>query len=743
MGERMTRNTFNISLTAALALAPVLFGPPSAQAASKADGLELFRDKSSGRVVFIKASPEAGAPTALATPEASPRAQTDTSRAYKPGDPVLIADDFLARHRGRLGISDVTTELVPLEPQRDSLGFTHVRYRQMYGGLPVVGGEAAVHLNESGRVYAVSAMFASGIAAPLKGAVGLPEAEEIAAAAMKGEFALAGNPVMYSSAQVILQKGLIENTPDNTSYLAWALSLRSEEFGRAPEDWTYFVDAGSGVVLKRLSNVRYLYRKIYDCTPYLWGSICWINKAFPDLYPGYIFGRGEGRPVRGPNPVYGGTDVDDAYDTLIPQVHDYYLSTFGLNGGNNQGGMGTGGSYPVENTNVNTYLEAYWGAGGCPSASFDRGIINFCHGMVVPDIVGHEYSHGIPFFKFNQSFPVGMVYSGEPGALDESFSDVMGEGIEKFIMSETDWIMGTGLVANPAIGIPRSLINPPSSLSEAGTPYPDKLYSPYYHCANSFIQVHANATVPGKAFYLMSEGGTFNYCTINGIGINKVEQILYRAMMSYYAQAETFNAAYAHIIQAAEDLYGAADVAEGRKALQAVEMDQSGRCSGGTEIPPAADDRRALGISSLALASDLARASANTYRFRVWGIAEQVGTTMFNVNDGPGTVSVISSSLGSLSGGELVMVTGSLDTTFTGPTIRARPENIVTLAPAPEGVVYARAPVPAAAPAPELPFDSSRLQGTPDAASSDCGCGSSALPASLIASPGTPRNTSH
>ena len=182
---------------------------------------------------------------------------------------------------------------------------------------------------------------------------------------------------------------------------------------------------------------------------------------------------------------------------------------------------------------------------------------------------------------------------------------------------------------------------------------------------------------------------------------------------------------------------------EVRKALQAVEMDQSGRCSGGTEIPPAADDRRSLGISSLALASGLSRASATAYRFRVWGIAEQVGTTMFNVNDGPGTVSVISSSLGSLSGGELVMVTGSLDTTFTGPTIRARPENIVTLAPAPEGVVYARAPVPAAAPAPELPFDSSRLQGTPDAASSDCGCGSSALPASLIASPGTPRNTSH
>lgn len=734
----MTRNTFNLSLTAALALAPVLLGPSSAQADSKADGLELFRDKSSGRVVFIKASPEAGAPTALATPEASPRAQTDTSRAYKPGDPVLIADDFLARHRACLGISDVTTELVPLEPQRDSLGFTHVRYRQMYGGLPVVGGEAAVHLNESGRVYAVSAMFASGISAPVKAAAGLPAAEEIAAASMKKEFLLGSNPIMYSAAQVILQKGLIENTPDNTSYLAWAISLRSEEFGRAPEDWTYFVDATSGVVLKRLSNVRYLYRKTYDCTPYLWGSVCWSNKIFPDHYPDYTWGRIEGAPPRPENPVYGGFDVNSFYD-LVGQVHNYYFSTFGINGANNQGGMGTGsGGYLVTMTAGETYLEAYWGASGCPSASFDRGIINFCHGMVVPDIVGHEYSHGIPFFKFGQSPPVGMVYEGEPGALDEGFSNVMGQTFEKSASGNTDWIMGAGIVAP---GSPMSLIDPPSTIRGDGLPYPDKLYSQWFFCG--YDLGHKNSTVPSKAFYLMSEGGTFNYCTINGIGINKVEQILYRAMMSYYAQAETFNAAYAHIIQAAEDLYGPEDVEQVRRALQAVEMDQSGRCSGGTEIPPAADDRRALGISSLALASDLARASANTYRFRVWGIAEQVGTTMFNVNDGPGTVSVISSSLGSLSGGELVMVTGSLDTTFTGPTIRARPENIVTLAPAPAGVVYARAPVPAAAPAPELPFDSSRLQGTPDAASSDCGCGSSALPASLIASPGTPRNTSH
>ena len=58
-------------------------------------------------------------------------------------------------------------------------------------------------------------------------------------------------------------------------------------------------------------------------------------------------------------------------------------------------------------------------------------------------------------------------------------------------------------------------------------------------------------------------------------------------MTVYYVQPETFNQAFYHYQQACSDLYSASECAAVTNALQAVELDQSGRCSGGTEVTPA------------------------------------------------------------------------------------------------------------------------------------------------------------
>ena len=103
----------------------------------------------------------------------------------------------------------------------------------------------------------------------------------------------------------------------------------------------------------------------------------------------------------------------------------------------------------------------------------------------------------------------------------------------------------------------------------------------------------------------MSEGRAFNGCTITGIGLDKVEQILYRAMVTYYVPTETFNQAYIAIQRSAADLYSDVDCWQVKKALQAVELDQQSPCSGGTERTPyaatpinAGDIGRALSISA-------------------------------------------------------------------------------------------------------------------------------------------------
>jgi hypothetical protein len=80
--------------------------------------------------------------------------------------------------------------------------------------------------------------------------------------------------------------------------------------------------------------------------------------------------------------------------------------------------------------------------------------------------------------------------------------------------------------------------------------------------------------------YLAAEGGSFNGCTISAIGEDAVERIWYRAWTTYFTQTATFNEAYFALLQAAADLYPQEIVDQVRIAMQAVEMDQPGLCSG-------------------------------------------------------------------------------------------------------------------------------------------------------------------
>jgi Zn-dependent metalloprotease len=91
---------------------------------------------------------------------------------------------------------------------------------------------------------------------------------------------------------------------------------------------------------------------------------------------------------------------------------------------------------------------------------------------------------------------------------------------------------------------------------------------------------------------LVAEGGSFNGCTIAGIGTDKLEQILYRVVTQYYSSSASFNSGYYNWIQAAADLYGAdsPECLQTRRALQSVELDQPGYCSGLPARLPAALD---------------------------------------------------------------------------------------------------------------------------------------------------------
>jgi Zn-dependent metalloprotease len=123
------------------------------------------------------------------------------------------------------------------------------------------------------------------------------------------------------------------------------------------------------------------------------------------------------------------------------------------------------------------------------------------------DVIAHELSHGVT------EFTAGLAYHNQPGALNESVSDVFGSLVKQWSVKqaadEADWLIGTE-VFSPGIDgdALRSMKNP-------GKAYDDPIIGrdPQPAHMDDFVQlpdteegdwggVHINSGIPNHAFYL-------------------------------------------------------------------------------------------------------------------------------------------------------------------------------------------------------------------------------------------------
>jgi hypothetical protein len=273
--------------------------------------------------------------------------------------------------------------------------------------------------------------------------------------------------------------------------------------------------------------------------------------------------------------VFGSTDVDTLYD-MIGDMHPYFMTKFNRNGPNSLGGTGNGTSVPYDVYRILAHVDGWTfgpsACGGPVNAFSGSGLVAACMGSTQKDLIGHELSHTL--MEFMRQNPDGswesLVLMNQSGALNEAMSDFFGEGIERFLTGDNDWLF---TIFPDGVTVARNMADPPSQAMSFLQHPPDRYLSPdFYTGAFDSGGVHLNAGVLNKASYLAVEGGSFNGFTIEGIGFDKVEQIWYRAITEYFEADETFNEAYEHLVQAAEDLYGPDDVWEVTKALRSVEM---------------------------------------------------------------------------------------------------------------------------------------------------------------------------
>jgi Zn-dependent metalloprotease len=167
------------------------------------------------------------------------------------------------------------------------------------------------------------------------------------------------------------------------------------------------------------------------------------------------------------------------------------------------------------------------------------------------DVIGHELTHGVTQFEAK------LTYAQQPGALNESFSDVFGSIVKQYSLGQTaaqaDWIIGAGLLTENVNGVGIR------SMKAPGTAYDDPVLGKdpqpahmkdYVNTVSDNGGVHINSGIPNHAFYLVAT-------EIGGNAWEKAGQIWYVTLRDKLTSSSNFQNCADLTYQSAADLFGA------------------------------------------------------------------------------------------------------------------------------------------------------------------------------------------
>lgn len=191
------------------------------------------------------------------------------------------------------------------------------------------------------------------------------------------------------------------------------------------------------------------------------------------------------------------------------------------------------------------------------NASWTGGWAQFGDGNNTPyvglGITAHELTHGVT------RFTAGLIYQGESGAMNESFSDIFGIAVESYVgkyKKEDIWMLGSELYSH---GSMRNMSNPKAQ----GQPdtYGGKNWVNPLNVGYDNGGVHVNSGITNYWFYLLCEGGQgtndlANSYSVKPIGMAKAEKIAYITLTEYLSPSSNFSDMRQATLMATEDLYG-------------------------------------------------------------------------------------------------------------------------------------------------------------------------------------------
>src|SRR6478672_4816785 len=251
-----------------------------------------------------------------------------------------------------------------------------------------------------------------------------------------------------------------------------------------------------------------------------------------------------GRLVRAEGgPVSADVAVNEAYDGA-GATYDLYDQVYGRNSIDGRGmRLDSSVHYGVG------YDNAFWSGAQMVYGDGDGRLFDRFTKSV--DVIGHELTHGVTAREAN------LDYHDQPGALNESISDVFGSLVKQRSLGQTadqaDWIIGEGLFTPKVRGVGLR------SMKAPGTAYDDPVLGkdPQPAHMKDYVEgpeddggVHINSGIPNHAFYLAA-------AAVGGHAWEKAGKIWYGALTGRLRHDSDFAAAARLTAEVAAGLFGA------------------------------------------------------------------------------------------------------------------------------------------------------------------------------------------
>ena len=463
------------------------------------------------------------------------------------GDLVLDTLDFLQAHADAFGVASAHDDLEVVTERTDG-GRTTVRLRQTHGGVPILGATVTATWSAEGALKSVAAGLEAGVEVSTKPKVALATVEKMM------DVLLAGAELTRVSPTALV----LERDAKGALRLVYRKVYQALVAGEKPgevEPWfrALVVDAMTGELLDdrdllhRCSDdtgsvVTGLQRVIADhlavepqaqavTTCESWWDDTWYLEdhtrgAVVETYDM----RGESLDNTviwsgglGDMPFYAYHRSDNTWHTgdggfegVAAEAHlnagralDFFAGAFGLDGYDDDDG----------DLDVNVGYGAHKASSGWGTLFFGQG--DEVPGKATLDIMAHELAHLVSYYSYLDD---GILYGdpaeeGEPGAVNEHLSDLMGifaVGWFKWVGSpEHRWVFG--VLQHPITYIDHfqdadwaTLVKGTRNYvtgQRKGSTTDLRIHAAHWKEDSTDGGVHRNATILGKAAYLLAIGG--------------------------------------------------------------------------------------------------------------------------------------------------------------------------------------------------------------------------------------------